>query len=148
MQQQDGARRSSTYRRWRRRIDSSSLGGSSTWFVSAQPCAPVAWIGSAQRGRSREQQVLDQRSKDRPPTVRESSREQHGLGSCGQGETRRSRKSREEQNLGTGGGLEEGGGVQSREEQSSCAWEVGKGRGRSCSCVGSGEGKGRGALMG
>jgi hypothetical protein len=112
------------------------------------PAPLPAWIGSAQRGRSREQQVLDQRSKDRPPTVRESSREQHGLGSCGQGETRRSRKSREEQNLRTGGGLEEGGDVQSREEQSSCVWEVGKGRGRSCSCVGSGEGKGRGALMG
>jgi hypothetical protein len=109
-----------------------------------------AWIGSAQRG-SREQQVLDQRSKDRPPTVRERSREYHGLGSCGQGETKRSRKSREEQNLGTSGGLEEEGGVQqsrrrreaaSRAERSRArvrgrwrrevddhahAWEVGKG---------------------
>jgi hypothetical protein len=113
---------------------------------------PSAWIGSAQRGRSREQQVLDQRSKDRPPTVRERSREQHGLGSCGQGETKRSKKSREEQNLGTSGGLEEGGDVQqsrqrreaaSRAERSrdrvrgrwgregdgpARAWEVGKGR--------------------
>jgi hypothetical protein len=58
------------------------------------PAPLSAWIGSVQRGRSREQQVLDQRSKDIPPTVRARSREQHGLGSCGQGETKRSRKSR------------------------------------------------------
>jgi hypothetical protein len=121
------------------------------------PTPMSAWIGSAQRGRSREQQVLDQRSKDRPPTVRERSREQHGLGSCGQGETKRSRKSREEQNLGTSGGLEEGGDIQQSRQRREAASRAERSRARvrgRCGREGDGParawevGKGRGALMG